>query len=75
MLTYLLVRTFLVNVKATLVHNSRDMGTISKWNINWPKIPVKYVIKYNEKPYRFPTEPNSGNRYSRPRKALTHHTL
>jgi len=75
MLTYLLVRAFLVNVEAPLLHNSRDMGTISKWNINWPKIPVKYVIEYNEKPYRFPIEPNSGNRCSRRRKTLKHHTL
>lgn len=68
--TYLLVRAFLVNVEATLVHNSRDMGTISKCNINWPKIPVKYGIEYNEKPYRFPIEPNSANRYSMPRKTF-----
>jgi hypothetical protein len=75
MLTYLLVRAFLVNVEATLVHNSRDMGTISKCNINWPKIPVKYVIEYNEKQYRFPIAPNSVNRYSRRRKTLKHHTV
>jgi hypothetical protein len=75
MLTYLLIRAFLLKVESVLVHNSRDMGTIPKWNINSSKIPVKYVIEYNEKPYRFPIEPNGGNRYSRPRKTLTHHTL
>jgi hypothetical protein len=75
MLTYLLLRAFLVNVEATLVHNSRDMGTVSKWNINWPKIPVKYVIEYNEKPYRFPIEPNSANRHSTPSETITHYTL
>jgi hypothetical protein len=62
MLTYFLVRAFLQTVETTLGRHGHNLK-------------VKYVIEYNEKPYRFHIEPNTRNRYSSPSETLTHHTL